>query len=257
MNFFSRNKLRTAAFYFTELPEEMLVSGEEGYQWKINGVHLFEVKDTTRISIHYPAFDTVVLHNAKYNKTRVIITRFDPGHLYELRPLSYYYDIDMLDASEASNYKATLSQYSINDFLWDENLYGVYDSLAFFKETGTVKFRIKNQPKDSLFGAFFGDIKWGYGNGRILRKGNPTVVSDPLFLSTSGFCYYVKVGIGKEYAERDIYMEHEKLRFYTTNEKVFVFDQPLLEFEYRFFNQETLLVTYDARKRTTKLKLKS
>jgi hypothetical protein len=253
----SKNKL-VARFYFSQLCPEM-IDNNYAYQWTLNGVTLNNSQaDTVELNIHYPLFDTIAL-KLEGHDTRTIITRFKANKIYELRPSTQYYDIDILDPERTPGYQHTLSQYSSNNYPLDSlghcDACGIYDSTAFRAETGNIKFKLKNHNDNEFIAATYGRISERFTTGALLDQRKTVSIAEPLFLGGSAYCFHINIGTGNALKEHEIYNDFRNLRFYLDDQNTFVFNEQYVSFEYRFLNRETLLVTYDAKTKTASLKL--
>lgn len=245
-------EIKTALFYVKILPKN-LETHQENYSWTINGQIITTNKDLIKIKINYPLFDTITL--TKANEKRIILTRFYMNHIYELSPFSGLSDIEIYDVEKLKLYKAFLSKIKEGTLLEDK-LYRSFDSLKSVTETGRVIFKLKNYTEKELIGGTFGLIDWNFTSGKVLANNKSIEIKEPFTSGNSNFCFDITVGIGMIVKENAIYNDSRNINFDYDEGRLFVYKETLFSTEYRFFNNEILIVTYDGKTKQVNLKLK-
>lgn len=245
-------EIKTALFYIKTLPAN-LDTHQENYSWTINGQIITSNKDSVRIKINYPLFDTITL--TKTNEKRIILTRFYVNHTYELSPVSGLSDVAIYDVEKLKLYKEFLSTIK-EDSLLEDKLYSSFDSLKSVTETGRVIFKLKDYTDKELIGGTFGIMNWNFTSGKVLVNNESIEIKDPFTSGNSNFCFNINIGTGMIVKENAIYGDSKNINFNYNEGRLFVYKETLFSTEYRFFNNETLIVTYDGKTKLVNLKLK-
>lgn len=242
------------AFFHIKILADNLNTYTENYSWTINGKLIFADKDSVKVRINYPLLDTIVL--TKKDEKRIILTRFENRHFYELTPFSNLNDIEVYDIENLKLYKSFLSTITQDNISEHDKLYIRFDSLRAIKETGKVIFKLKNYTKKYLIGGTFGEMSRNFTSGKILINNENVEISEPFTSGNSNFCFNINLGVGMILKKTDIYEDTRYINFDYDEERVFVFTENLFSIEYRFFKNETLIVTYNGETNLVSLKLK-
>lgn len=244
-----------ATFYFNQQLDTSLACTAP-WDWTINGKLLSDHKIEYKINIHFPDFDTLTLSRQSGEK-RIIVTRFDPNHKYQLRPQGCCHDIDMFDEERIKEYTILSNQMSGDNYSEHEAIWRKLDSLYQYNEIGNVKFKLINSNTGDSIGGTFGDIDRAINmtSGNLLQK-NQTINSDgPFMFGESNFCFEIVIGKIKNIDLKKFSFESNELYFYYGEGLVYQFTEEFVSFEYRFFNRETIQLTYDAKKKMVKMKI--
>ncbi len=228
---YSKRADKFALFYFHTVPDSLKYGVD--YQWTVNSKSISEQGDTVKLKINYPNFDTIRLVNNSNKDVRIIITRFDPGHIYEM---SNYSDCDDAAIHDTRNYK------SGQKLLWTN-------------EIGIVVFEIKNYLDTILIAGTYGDIRHNFTRGTLLKNNKTIRIEDPIQTEPSCFCFHIKIGMGSIREENNLYEDYRFTNFRYDIDKVFAIEDELFHLEYKFFNKETLTVIYDNKSKTVRLQL--
>jgi hypothetical protein len=218
-------------FYFHTVPDSLTY--DDDYHWTVNSKSVSELGDTVKLKINYPNFDTIRLVD-KYSKhTRIIITRFDPDHIYEF---SNHSECDNAEIHDTKSYKSG-------------------QKLHWTSETGIVIFKIKNYKDTLLIAGTCGEIRFNFTGGAVLKNNRKIRIEDLIQTEPSCFFFHIKIGTGSIRKENDLYEDYRFTNFRFDTDRVFAIEDELFHLEYKFFKKEILTVTYDNKTKSTRLKL--
>lgn len=217
-----------ASFYFVR-PE-----GDQGfyYSWTLNGKALDE-HSRCSLPIHYPDADTLVL--TRGNHKRRIITSLKNRHVYELNEGGLQNDVSIRDMTERMRH--SLQQQA--------NTYPL-----------NVIFRFHNVLQDTL-AASFGMTRRNLTHGKMAEGNTLLEIEESEWQHEPGHPYHICIGTGSLRTEASTYSDSRFLKFDVNEKDVFVFDEIVLAFEYKFFDTQTLVIDYDWRSKSHRLHLTS
>lgn len=221
-------KEKTASFYF--VPPE----GDQGfyYSWTLNGKTVDE-HNRCSLPIHYPNADTIILTRGNY--TRTIITSLKNRHVYELSEGSWQNDVSIRDMTERMRHSPQQQA----------NTYPL-----------RVVFHFHNNLQDTLLAGSFGMTRRNHTHGKIAEGNKLLEIEESEWADEPGHPYDICIGTGSVRTEANTYSDSRFLKFDVNEKDVFVFDETLLAFEYKFFDKTTLIIDYDCKNRTYKFALK-
>jgi hypothetical protein len=244
-----------AIFYFNQQLDTSRACAAP-WDWTINGTLLSDHKKEYYVNIHFPDFDTLLL-SRQSGERRIIVTRFNPNHKYQLRPQGCCHDIDVFDEEKIKEYQNLFLKVNDTDYSDDVAIWKELDSLYQYNEIGNVKFKLINSTKTDSIAGTFGDIDRAINmtSGNLLID-NKIIDSDsPFMYGESNFCFEIVLGRVKNIDLKLFDFESTDLYFYYDEGMVYQFIEQFTSFEYRFFNRETILITFDAKKKGLKLKI--
>lgn len=125
------------------------------------------------------------------------------------------------------------------------------------RNNGQIQFKLVNkQDIDTLIGVF-GNIP-SYFGGQILEENETTILINPFTTGLSTYIYKIRVGKASQFKDDGPLSENSVYVFTKLNYSAspqFVIKEFLSEVEYRFFQMENLLVTFDGSLNTMKLEI--
>lgn len=244
-----------AIFYFNQELDTSLACTAP-WDWTINGELLSDHKKEYTIKIHFPDFDTLTLSRRSGEK-RTIITRFDPNHKYQLIPQGCCHDIDIFDEEKIKEYQVLFAKINDPDYSNYEQIWRELDSLYQYNEIGRVKFKLINSIKTDSIAATFGDIDRAINmtSGNLLVENKIIDSYEPFMFGESNYCFEFVIGRVKNIDLRIFDLESTDLYFYYGDGLAYQFVEQFISFEYRFFNRETIFITFDAKKKSLIMKI--
>jgi hypothetical protein len=244
----------TATFYFNARLDSNELKYTNYYEWFLNGIKLENQKDTVILTINYPKLDTLILLS-KNGERRLIITRFYDKHKYELWTIGCCRDIDIFDADRLIEYGKTRLKIQ-NDKANKESEFNIMRELYEKNEIGKVRFKLLNNISKDSIGGTFGFIDANYTSGVLLEDNSIINSETPLTTGESGYCFTIKIGVVTTRIVESINSEKTNLHIISPSKEIeYMFVKELASFEFRFFNSETLLVSFDNMTKQIKLEL--
>lgn len=225
------------------------------YTWTINGVEVPPGTSEMSIRLYSSGFDTIVLYKAATGLKRTILTWFSARHHYRLVPESCCHDANIYDTGAEEKYEPLWAALSSDDSSYDREMEIM--SLLLKENHGKVIFSVKNAEKGVQYGATFGAPHVNATGGKVLA-GNKNIILDAPFLTESAG-YFFQVTTGQFMAQHSDKVEFgdAPLFFQGENpEQAWVLQKEYATYEYRFFRQETLYVTYDAASGKSSIRVK-
>ena len=207
------------------------------WKWKINDTELNLIPKKFKIPIHKEDFDTIIFNKPNY-KERIILTKFNAGHIYNIH---YNYCCNDFDMTEKNDYYDSLAK--IEDVMMSYYIH--------LKEP-RVRFKLLNsKPNDTLVGTF-GRFAIHAG-GIILKKNKVTNYISPFTTGYSTYAYEIAIVRASKQDEAEE-IEDDKIYLLMRNStQDYKIEKFFASIEYRFFGKEKLLVTYDYQ--TNKMKV--
>jgi len=218
------------------------------YIWTINGVKFSPSKEKIHIFPNYPAIDTIIFHDSNYSRKHDSI----PDTIYTRIPKDREYQMTVgccdsyFDIYELKNIQNRISLLN-SDSLSDEE----FDSISIAsKESGEVRFIIKNMPKGDTLICLYTDFS-GMPYGQMILKNGSYGWFSPskgYYSNSNDFIVFAKKKTSLEFTKEDgntISWDSPDFNEY--------FDKFLM-FGVRIFNKERVTVEFDYITRKTKLK---
>lgn len=120
-----------------------------------------------------------------------------------------------------------------------------------------VIFRFHNVLQDTPLAASFGMTRRNLTHGKMAEGNTPLEIEESEWQDEPGHPYHICIGTGSVRTEASTYSDSRFLKFDVNEKDVFVFDEIVLTFEYKFFDKQTLVVDYDCRSKSHRLHLTS
>ncbi|MBC7861572.1 MAG: hypothetical protein IAF38_01280 [Bacteroidia bacterium] len=233
-------------------------SCQQTWSWTINRKAVKPGKSGMLLAVCFPKPDTAVVINKLTKEKRIIISRFDPNHDYLLTGQGC--DNAMEISDEARNKKMN----SVYDSIYklpakvQDKAYDRADSFFMSNETPKVIFKLLNASKSDSVGGTFGEIHIGYTSGRVLRNNLTDTISEPFYMAEWGsYCYQSIIGFVSRKGKMND--DPNKQGVYFTKKEftgpTFFLTHELFSAYLRFFNKEKILITYDLKKKKTKVEI--
>ena len=199
--------------------------------WNINGISFYPTTDTMLIPLNKSGFDTIYFKRDD-KPQRLILTKFSPGGVYEILFSACCFDFDIED---------TKMLVYLNSLPLDST-----DTHK--RNNGKVQFKLLNkQNSDTLIG-MFGNISSFFG-GQILKNNGITTLINPFTTGLSTYIYKISIGVATQVPQNEILKDSVVYIFtemtHGVQQPQYVINEILSTIEYRFFQKENLLVTFD------------
>jgi len=143
--------------------EHLIQTRQQKYNWKINRVSFQPAKERTKVYPHYPACDTIIFTNKGDGRPAdTIYTRIPPKKNYIMTIGCCADGFDIYEKTKFTKLTSAINKKNIQNEVFD-SLYT--DS----KESGRVKFIIKNKPISDTLICIYGDFA-GFPYGQMITR---------------------------------------------------------------------------------------
>ena len=251
---FAKKEKAFAYFFFNEGAYAALECCEP-WLWEINGKWVNNDTSIFKVEINKSEFDTIILRRENSGEKRIIITRFSKDKKYILIPQGCCHDADIFEYEEFKKENALWAKTDHFSIRQLDSLQAYTDSVSLSKNCGKVIFHLLNAKSKDSIGGTYGDIHTNYTSGALLNRNQKTLLDSPLKAESSGFFFPLKLVSAIKADPNFEFTEDGPIAFsayFATD--YYIIQQEIWGLEYRFFNQETLYISYDAHSKKTVLK---